>query len=459
MKIAINNYLYQYLAAFTGCLSMMSTGMHYGWPSPSLPVLQSPDSPMPITSEQGSIIITILEYGNIVGCIVGAFIVDRIGRKNTILLTSPLFFVCWIMLAQFISIYFMMSARFLAGLSGGIICTVAPMYLGEISQPEIRGLLSSLIQVLHILGQLVFNIFGNLLGIDVAAYICAVVPVLQFVTFVCMPESPYYLIMKNRHSDAEKSLHKFNNGVEVENTLKEIVNSFKEEKASKISVFEIITDPANRKAVYITFGLRFFQQATGITAISFYVKTILIDVNTGLSPSTISIIYFMLQLMVCSLNSTLIDKTGRKPLLIFSFIGTGIANAVLSIYFYFSATVDFSETYYKFIPVIGILIYVLIFNIGLASTPVVLLGEFFNTRVKAIAMASADIFFSILIIIVSFFFQFTKDYVGLYIPFAVFSILAIFGFLFVYYCIPETKGMSLEKIQLYLRGITNDEDN
>lgn len=437
----------------------MSTGMHYGWASPSLPVLQSPDSPVPITSEQGSLIISMQEYGNIVGCFVGAFIVDRIGRKNTILLTSPLYFIGWIMLAQFVSVYLIMAAKFVAGFTGGMLYTVAPIYLGEISHPQIRGLLSSILQMMYIFGQLIFNIFGSLIGIDIAAYIAAAVPVLQLATFVFMPESPYYHIMKNRLEDAENSLRKLNNGVEVESTLKGIVSSLKEEKASKASVFEIVTDPANRRAVYITFGLRFFQQATGITAMNFYVKTIFIDVDTGLSPTTISIIYFMLQLIMCSLNTTLIDKTGRKPLLIFSFIGTGIANAVLCIYFYCDNFIDFSETYYKYIPVIAILVYVIIFNTGLAATPMVLFGEFFNTRVKAVAMALADIFFSILIISVSLFFQYTKDYVGIYIPFGAFSILGLIGLLFVYYCIPETKGMSLQEIQLYLRGIKKNVDN
>lgn len=430
----------------------MSTGMHYGWASPALPVLQAPDSPVPITSEQGSVIITMQEYGNIVGCFVGAFTVDRIGRKYSILLTSPLFLISWLMLAQFVSINFMMSARFLAGLAGGVVCTIAPMYTGEISRPSIRGLLSSLIQVMYIFGQLTFNVFGNLLSIDIAAYVCGVIPVLQIVTFLFMPESPYYLLMKNRDSDAEKSLRKLNNGVDIDGTLKEMVNSINEQRASKVGLFELVTDSANRKAAYITFGMRFFQQATGITAMNYYVKTILIDVDTGLSPSTISIVYFMLQLIVCSLNSTLIDRTGRKPLMIFSLIGTGIANAVLCIYFYFNTYVDFSESYYKFIPVFGILMYIIIYNIGLASTPVVLLGEFFNTRVKAVALAAADIFFSILIIIVSFFFQYTKDYVGLYVPFGSFAILGIIGLLFVCYYVPETKGMSLEQIQLYLKG-------
>lgn len=435
----------------------MSTGMHYGWASPSLPFLQSPNSPVPITSDQGSLILSMHEYGNILGCCLGIVIVDRIGRKYSILLTSPLYFIGWIMLAQFVSFPLLLSAKFLAGLTGGILYTVAPMYLGEIAHPQIRGILSSLLQVMYIFGQLTFNAFGNLLGTDVAAYIAAVVPVLQVATFAFMPESPYYLIMKNRHTDARNNLRKLNKEAEIDDTFKTMVSSIEEESSSKVGLFEIVTDSANRKAVFITFGLRFFQQATGITAMNFYVKTIFIDVNAGLSPTTISNIFFLLQLVMCFLTITMIDKAGRKPLMIFSFIGTSIANLVLSIYFYCNNYIDFSDTYYKFIPVLAILVYVVIYNIGLAATPMVLLGEFFNTRVKAVAMAFADIFFSVLIIFVSWFFQYTKDYIGIYIPFGAFSIFGLIGLLFVYYCIPETKGLSLEEIQLYLKGIKKND--
>lgn len=431
----------------------MCSGCTYGWAAPFIPYLTAPDSPVPITNQQGSLLISTQEYGGIVGGITGAFIVNKIGRKYSILLATPIFAIGWLVMAQIVSFEVLLFARFMGGLASGLSYTVIPIYIGEISSPEIRGVLGCLFQIIFIIGLLSFNILGNLINVKVASYFGAVIPVVQLVSFIFMPESPYYLIKKNKLESAEAALHKLNNGKDVDVILKRIVEALKEEESvGKVSKLELFTDPVNRKAVFITFGVRFFQQATGFCAINFYVKNIFIEVDTGLSPSIISIVYFSLQLASCFINLGLIDKTGRKPLLIYSFLGTCLANLVSCVFFYLNTVIDFSETYYRFVPVITLLVFVIIFNVGLAATPMVLLGEYFNTRVKGMALALADMYCSVLIVIVVTFFQYTNDNVGLYVPFGVFMLFGLVGLAFVYYCMPETKGLTLEQIQMYLKG-------
>lgn len=426
--------------------------MHYGWPSPALPILLSPDSPIPITQEEGSLVATIQEYGNIVGDILAVFIVDKIGRKNSILLSAPLFFVGWLLIAETQSLAILYIVRFSAGVTDGLIYTALPMYLGEISHPNIRGLLGSVLQVSFVFGLLVYDILGSLVSLKIATYVAATIPILQLVTFAFMPESPYYLIMKEKNKEAERSLMKLNNG-KMDDTLNEIIESVKDDKEKETAgILEIVKTKANRKALMITFGLRFFQQFTGISAINFYIQSIFVDADLGISASMVSIIYFLLQFVMCFAVTAIIDRTGRKPLLIFSLIGTGIADAVLAAYFFWSQGDDHSDSWMKFIPVVAILCYVVIFNVGLASTPMVFISELFNTRVKAVAICAADIYFSLLIVLVSTYFQRTKDSFGIHVPFISFTLFCFLGAVFVYYLVPETKGMTLEQIQDYLNS-------
>ncbi|CAH0545998.1 unnamed protein product [Brassicogethes aeneus] len=442
----------QYLAIITGCLCIVSTGMHYGWPSPALPILLSPDSPIKITNEQGAMISTIQEYGNAVGAPLAAFIVDRIGRKLCILSSAPIFFIGWILMAQINSLAVIYACRFFAGVADGVTYTALPMYLGEITHPNVRGLSGTLFQVFYVFGLLMFNVLGSLVSLRMATYIAATIPLIQILTFSFMPESPYYLVMRGKVGEAEASLMTLNNGEDISHTLKDITSAINEKMNEKPSRWEIFTEPSNRKAIYITFGLRFFQQFTGITALNFYIQQIFVELDVPMEPSTISIIYFGLQFIVCSLVSIIIDWTGRKPLLLYSLSGTALANITLASYFFWSKDLDLSGSNIRYLPIGTVFFQIVIYNMGLASTPMLLLSEMFNARVKAVAICSADIFLSALIIAVSMFFQFTKDNFGIYVSFTTFSIFSILGGLFVLYFVPETKGMTLEQIQDYLKG-------
>ncbi|CAH0546000.1 unnamed protein product [Brassicogethes aeneus] len=454
--ITKNKFLYQYLASFTGCLCIISTGMHYGWPSPALPILLSPDSSIKISDEEGAMISTIQEYGNVVGAPLAAFIVDRIGRKLCILSSAPIFFIGWILMAKINSLSVVYACRFFAGVADGIIYTALPMYLGEITHPSVRGLSGTLFQVFFVFGSLMFNILGSLVSLRMATYIAASIPLIQILTFSFMPESPYYLVMRGKVDEAEASLKTLNNGEDISHTLKDITSAINEKKNEKPNRWEIFTEPSNRKAIYISFGLRLFQQFTGITALNFYIQEIFVELDVPMEPSTISIIYFGLQFIMCSLVSIVIDSTGRKPLLLYSFGGTALATITLASYFFWSKDLDLSGSNIRYIPISAMFFYIVIYNVGLASTPMLTLSEMFNARVKAVAICSADIFTSALIILVSMFFQFTKDNFGIYVSFTTFTIVSILGGLFVIYFVPETKGMTLEQIQDYLKGVKKE---
>ncbi|KAF5297360.1 hypothetical protein FQR65_LT01290 [Abscondita terminalis] len=447
--------IFQYLAMITGTLSIISSGMHYGWPSPSLPQLQHPNSTTPITNEEGSWMAVMPLAGATVGSLCGGAVLDVIGRKKTVLLTSIPFFASWLMVAYGKSVALFISARFLAGVGDGLAFCAVPMYLGEIADPKIRGFLGSSCSITWIFGMLLINILGSYLSISIAAIISSIIPVILVVSFMWMPESPYYLIMKDRPEDAKKSLRIFKRVYDVDDELQRLSKAVKEQTTNTGKFLDLFTVKSNRKAVFIMMGMRGFQQCSGTMAITFYAHTIFDNAGDDISSSTATITYFAVQVLLSTISSIIVDRTGRRPLLMISIVGSATALFIEGTYFYLkSKHPELHVEQFSYIPIIALIMFVVVFGIGLQAIPILLLGELFSTNVKAFALCLADIYFNIIATLVSKFFQATKDNYGLYVPFFAFTCCCAFGLLFIVFCVPETKGKTLEQIQDELRGET-----
>lgn len=109
----------------------------------------------------------------------------------------------------------------------------------------------------------------------------------------------------------------------------------------------------------------------------------------------------------------------------------------------------------NYLPMTALIAFVVLFNLGMGTIPVLILGEIFPLSVKGFALCLADIYFGAIVIVISKAFQMLKDEFGMFVPFMAFAVCCGFGLIFIIKCVPETTGKSLEEIQLELRG--NDE--
>lgn len=430
--------------------------MHFGWPSPSLPYLLSEKSHINVTSQDGSWLASMPCIGAASGSIMTAYMVDRIGRKNCMLMTAPGYLLAWLMVAFATTIWELYAARFISGWADGLVFTAFPMYLGEIASYNIRGLLGSSIQLSMIAGMLIINIIGSYMSIMHTALISAAVPPVFFLMFWFMPDSPYYLVMKGRIEDATKSLQLLRQSRDVSNELNRVMDAVKEEKEQTGTFLELFTVASNRKATIIVFGLRAIQQFSGTTVITFYAQSIFHEASGDMSPTTATMIYFTLQLICAVVSSFLVDKVGRKPLLIISIIGSGVALSLEGTYFFLSTKTSLDVSSLKIVPLVALLGYVVIFNIGMGVIPVLFLGEMFPTSVKAFALCLADIWFGLIVTVVSKFFQIMQDDFGIAVPFFAFAACCAIGLVFILILVPETKGKTLEDIQRELKGIEKE---
>jgi sugar porter (SP) family MFS transporter len=457
-KVKEKKPIFQYLAAFTGTLTIMTSGMHYGWPSPSLPILEKMvNSSLFINHDEGSWMAVMPLIGALVGALIAATIVDILGRKRAIYITCFPFFAAWIMIAFAKSLPILYIARFIAGISDGWAFTAVPMYIGEIADPNIRGLLGSGLSSAWIFGILLINIIGSYLSITTTALISSIVPIVALLTFIWMPESPYYLVMKGNHDEAKKNLQTLRGKEDVDNELDRVSLAVKAQTQNTGKFLDLFVTKSNRKAVYIIMTLRGAQQLSGTTAITFYTQLIFNEAGDDISSELATIIYFSVQFLLTIFCSSIVDKAGRRPLLITSLLGSAVALFCEGSYFFVKTRTNVDTSSFSCIPVISLIGFVIFFSSGMQSIPILMLGELFPANVKAFALCLADMYFCVMATIVSKFFQIVKDSCGIDVPFYVFTASCLLGLVFIVLFVPETKGKSLEEIQLYLGGKTGRE--
>ncbi|CAH0553580.1 unnamed protein product [Brassicogethes aeneus] len=443
--------IYQYYAAFAANLYLVCNAMNYGWPSPSLPILLSGNHTFRITSYEGSWIAVMPSIGKVFGIIFAGLIVDYIGRKKLLLYTSIPFFVSWLMVGFTRTSSLMFIGRFIAGLSDGSF-SVIPMYLAEISEPKIRGLLTSFCSVNVAVGHLLINVIGSNLPISTTAFVSSTFPLAFFLLFMWLPESPYFYLMKGNEKAAKRSLQKFRESSEVDAYFDLISKGVKEQNENRGKFLDLFTDQFNRKALIIVVGLKTIQQLSGNIAIMFYCQIIFVESKDFVSPGLASSLYFLIKVIVTSVSSFIVDSTGRRPLLFMSTTGSALSLFSISAFMYVKNSTNLDTTDFEFVPVASLIVFAVFFSLGLQTIPVVMAGEMFPTNIKAFALALDDIYFCVISTLVSTFFYWSDETFGMSIPFLAFGIFCVLGLMFIYFFVPETKKKSLEDIQRMLKG-------
>ncbi|XP_066582654.1 facilitated trehalose transporter Tret1-like [Prorops nasuta] len=440
----------QYMAAFTCTIILATTGAHIGWTSPILPKLKSSDSHVLITSDDASWIASFYLLGSIPGNVIAACIVDWMGRKGSLLLSGIPLTIGWILILVAWNPYILYASRFVSGLGQGIVYVVCPMYIGEIADKEIRGSLGSFIKLMVTFGELYAHAVGPFVSYDWLAYACVLIPIVFFLTFSWMPESPYYLLMKNRQKAAMKSLRSLKHKPSEEQ-LQEDMDLMQKtvirDLTDKGRIWDLFNTPGNKRAVFICVGLQFILQFSGIAAIESYTQEILHEGSSGISSGVSVIILSALQLVAGIGAAVLVDKLGRKPLLIGTTLLGGLSLLIAGLFYFLKFQMSLDMTEYGWVLHSSVIFYELIIALGLNPVPYMMLGELFPTSVKGAAVSVANLASSLLAFIVSKLYQVISDSIGVYAAFGWFAVSCFIGIFFIVVFVPETKGKSLLEIQ------------
>lgn len=440
----------QYLAGLAATLGALAAGMVLGWTSPAGEDGKNliKDYDISMTKAEFSWIGSLTTLGAGAMCIPIGMIADLVGRKTAMLIMVVPFTVGWLLIIFSNSVLMFYFGRFITGLSGGAFCVAAPLYTSEIAENEIRGTLGSYFQLMLTVGILISYILGaaieNMMTLSI---ISAVVPLIFFAVFFFMPETPVYYLKKGNEEAARKSLIKLRgNQYNVEVELQNHREALEETKRSGASFAVSIKSPAAKKGFIIAYGLMLFQQMSGVNSIIFYSSDIFSKAGTTIDPSIASIIVGTVQVVSVFFGSLVVDKLGRRILLLASIVVMFLMTLLLGVYFYcITYTTAFDDI--KWFALIPLCVFLILFSLGFGPIPWMMMPEIFAPEVKGVAGSSACLFNWLVAFIVTKFYSDMTDAVKSYGTFWIFSLFCAVGIVFVYFLVPETKGKTLDQIQ------------
>ncbi|KAH8239910.1 hypothetical protein KR032_009185 [Drosophila birchii] len=445
----------QYVAALAAAGGAFACGTLLGWTSPAQTEIVDNHSgyDFDVSDNQFSWVGSAMTLGAACVCIPIGFLINLIGRKWTMLFLVLPFIVGWAMLIWAANVGMMYASRFILGIAGGAFCVTAPMYTGEIAQKDIRGTLGSFFQLMITIGILFVYAIGAGLDIFWVSVICGILPLVFGVIFFFMPESPTYLVAKDRSEGAIKSIQWLRGkDYDYEPELAELRETDREIRENKVNVWAALNRPVTRKALAISLGLMFFQQVCGINAVIFYSSRIFKEANTGIGPRWATILIGIMQVVATFVSTVVVDKLGRRILLLASGISMAVATTAIGVYFYLQSQDEQQVESLGWLPVAALCIFIIMFSMGYGPVPWLMMGELFATDIKGFAGSLAGTSNWLLAFVVTKTFDDLNAGLGIGGTFWLFAGLTVLGVFFVFFAVPETKGKSLNEIQQELAG-------
>ncbi|XP_011863616.1 PREDICTED: facilitated trehalose transporter Tret1-2 homolog [Vollenhovia emeryi] len=420
-----------------------SLGCGLGWSAPCVEILRSQLDDLAI-----NVIASVFPIGAALGTLAVPLLVDRIGRKWTMMVLVPVFVSGWILLiCAGTAVPLFVIGRILTGACGGMCCVLAPMYSAEISEKQIRGTTGVFFQLLLVIGILYVYCTGFTRNVVAISSLCCIAPIVFGVTMVFMPESPLFYLTKNKEELARKSM-RFFRGPDFD--IEPEMNAFKEQversRFQRASISAFMSKPV-LKTLAVAYGLMFAQQFSGINAIIFYGLTILEATGVGMESQLELVIFGVVQVVACVAATLLIDKLGRKLLMAISLATMCVCLSALAGFFILKRYQPELADQMHWLPLTSVCVYILAFCFGAGPIPWAYMGEIFPTRLKGAASSSAACFNWLLAFMVTISFPSAVQVLDDAVVFSFFAVLCALGMLFVIFFMVETKGKTFAEIE------------
>jgi sugar porter (SP) family MFS transporter len=402
-----------------------------------------------LSSTAQEIVVSSVLIGAVIGASISGFLADKYGRRIMVIAAAFVFGIGAIFTALTPDVYTLIAGRIVVGIAIGIASFIAPLYIAEVAPVSIRGALVSLNQLAITVGivisYLVDFAFASSGGWRWMLGLAVVPSIILGVGMYLMPPSPRWLYSKGRIDKARSVLERIRMTKNVSEEMKEIRASLVCEQECKWSE---ILDPVVRPALIIGIGLAAFQQLTGINTVIYYAPTIL--EFAGFQSAAVSILATagigMINVIMTVVAISLIDRVGRRPLLLIGIIGMITSLATLGIAFVLPGL----STSLGLLSVISLMVYVGSFAIGLGPVFWLMISEIYPLRIRGRAMSTATIVNWGTNLVVAITFLSLIQLIGTPGTFWLYSIIGIITWVFVYFLVPETKGKSLEEIEMEL---------
>lgn len=384
-------------------------------------------------------------FGTVLGALIAGGPAEKYGRKKMLQAIGVLYLATSLATALTTSWEVFVLFRFLGGIGVGASSVVGPMYISEISPAASRGRLVALFQFNIVSGILIAFVSNYLLfGVSDEAWrwmlgVQAIPAALYFSLVYLVPESPRWLIKHGKSSEALDILKKIGEP-DPDKALRDVSESLKSESGKEEKLF---TNTYSAPIFYAV-TIAFFNQMVGINAIMYYAPRIFEMSGIAKDGALLQSISIGLTNMIFTMLAiTLIDKFGRKTLMIIGSFGIIVSLGLVSYAFFTGNNTGYSVMIY-------LIIFIAFFALSQGAVIWVFISEIFPNSVRSKGQTLGSSTHWVMAWIVSWVFPVVVEgdpERGGAIAFAVFAIVAVFQLIFAWRFMPETKGKSLEQIQ------------
>nr|XP_023925772.1 sugar transporter ERD6-like 5 isoform X2 [Quercus suber] len=398
------------LSTLVAVCGSFTFGSAVGYSSPSESGIEDE---LGLTVAEYSFFGSILTIGGMLGAIFSGKIADFIGRKGAMGVSEIFCIFGWLAIVFSKDVWWLDLGRFLVGCGIGVLSYVVPVYISEITPKNVRGAFTSLSELMIGCGKALTFLIGSLVHWRTVALIAIIPCLVHLLGLFFIPESPRWLeyIENLRWISEDGVLHLFQGKYAY--------------------------------SVMVAVGLMAFQEFGGLNGFSFYTSSIFelagFSSNIGIIAAAVA------QILMTTLGVLLIDKCGRRPLLMISTAGTCLG-CVLTGFSFFLQDLHIGKEVIPILVLIGVLVYLGSFELGMGGIPWIIMSEIFPINIKSSAGSLVTLVNWMCSWVVSYAFNYLFEWSSAG-TFFIFAVICGMGIIFINKLIPETKGRTLEEIQ------------
>lgn len=444
------------LAAICAHSVSISIGFCQAYSAILIPQLLRSDD-IPIDIEQSSWIASFGAITNPIGSILSGVLAEILGRKRSIQISSLPFVAGWLCIAFAEDITWLYTGRLITGIAAGM-ATASYTYVSEISLPQSRGILQALGPVSASIGILSTYVLGYYLPWNIIAFITLIFSVLTVISMQFLPESPAYLFKKGENKAGLESLLWLRGHMGYS----EYLSMLSEKKAKdneKEGTKSLYLSAVTIKPFFLLVVIFMLQELSGIYSILFYTISFFEKANMDVNQYIVSIIVGVLRLIMSIVAAILINLVGRKKLLSLSSLGMFLSLSAAAIYLkVFEINTDLANIA-PALPLVCILFSIVLSMIGMLPIPWILVGELFPIEVRSILSGVVICMAQIFIFVTVKIYPDMIAHLGFSGTLIVFLSAAFLQMIFVKVFLPETRNMSLQKINDCFKKNNKDSEN
>ena len=300
---------------------------------------------------------------------------DRLGRRTTMVLINLPAMLGWLLITYASNFGMILAGRIFTGFATGCTTVVVPTYVGEICEARIRGTMGAGFQFQVTLGILLTYVIGKYADWNYLAMVCSFFPAVWLILICWLRESPTWLLEHDKEDEALDVLTWLRGPrADVNSELNVMLQQIREAHENQAS-FRDLAKRENRRPFVLSMMLMLLQQLCGVNAVIFYTTDIFEDAGSTIDSSLATIIVGIVGSLSCFAGVVLVDRLGRKVLLIASEAIMGVCLLALGVFFFLTTDDDSLKETLGWLPLVSLMLFIFAFSIGFGPIPWLMMGK------------------------------------------------------------------------------------